>query len=359
MSVWLTFHVVIFIYPIIVLAFVRERYGEKFEGNSTHAAMLPGWRRLSEQGLDCSVPNLGESSSKIQTYQRYFDGMDSIYRRYNGGRETCYPVHKACGWPSTRNTNPRLPLFVLSVGLEGAGHHLWTEIFDTPVVDCLWINGRHYHRDIGDGVPRTTVAELESGLREQFKLRLESGKPACRTIYDAEDSFPTGAIRKSGRVFMRPDIVNLQKLDGRLVNVKYLIILRNVTDTALSALRRNFFTNIDTELRTVEHTLSYLEAALRSAPCHKTFIAHYEHVLYDPAAFLNPLSAFFELGPEETLALKSRLLGGAKAGSGRGGSKKAFGGKFPHRKEHKLGQYAECKEKALGDQECYKHVRSL
>jgi hypothetical protein len=46
---------------------------------------------------------------------------------------------------------------------------------------------------------------------------------------DAEDSFPTGAIRKTGRVFMHPDLVNLQLLDGVLFNTKYLIILRNIT----------------------------------------------------------------------------------------------------------------------------------
>lgn len=201
-----------------------------------------------------------ESKASLQSYERYFQGMDSINRRF-GDRETCFPLHKSCGWPAAPSNG--LPLFVLSVGLEGAGHHLWTEILDTPVVDCLWINGRHYQRDVGDGVPRTTVAKLEAGFREQFQLRLEGGKPKCKTIYDAEDSFPTGAIRRPGRVFMRPDIINLQKLDGRLLNVKYLLILRNVTDTALSALRRNFFTNIDAELRTVEHTLSYLEAALR------------------------------------------------------------------------------------------------
>ena len=34
-------------------------------------------------------------------------------------------------------------------------------------------------------------------------------------------------------------------------------------DTALSALRRNFFSDVDSELRTVEHTLTYIEAALR------------------------------------------------------------------------------------------------
>ena len=56
-----------------------------------------------------------------------------------------------------------------------------------------------------------------------------SGKSPCKTIYDAEDSFPTGSIRKTGRVFLRPDIINLQALDGVAFNVKYLIIIRNTT----------------------------------------------------------------------------------------------------------------------------------
>ena len=36
-----------------------------------------------------------------------------------------------------------------------------------------------------------------------------------------------------------------------------------IQDTALSALRRNFFSAVDPELRTVEHTLTYVEAAMR------------------------------------------------------------------------------------------------
>ena len=60
-------------------------------------------------------------------------------------------------------------------------------------------------------------------------MRKDNGKPPCKLIYDAEDSFPTGAIRRPGRVFMRPDIINLQRLDGVLFNVKYLLIVRNIT----------------------------------------------------------------------------------------------------------------------------------
>jgi hypothetical protein len=159
-------------------------------------------------------------------YARYFNAMQFIYPG-NTGEGTCLPIHKTCGWPKEPSKN--LPLFVLSVGLEGAGHHLWTEILEQPVFDCVWTNARHYFRDIADGVPRATAAQLKSGFQEQLQLRRQSGKPPCKSIYDSEDSFPTGAIRANGRIFMRPDIINLQQLDGVMFNIKYLIIVRNTT----------------------------------------------------------------------------------------------------------------------------------
>jgi len=258
-------------------------------------------------------------------YKRYFDGMNSIYPG-RAAEGTCLPVHQACGWPAVGKKD--LPTFVISVGLEGAGHHLWTEILNDPVFDCVWTNARHYRRDVADGVPRMTPQELMAGIREQLKLRVADGKPACLKIYDAEDSFPTGALRKTGRIFCRPDLVNIQMLDGVLFHAKYLVIARNVTDTALSALRRNFFSEVDSELRTVEHTLSYMESALRGVPCDRMFIAHYEQALADPMAFIEPLATFLELAPPAKDALKTRL------------SKK---GKLPPRKVHKLTQFRQCK----------------
>lgn len=161
--------------------------------------------------------------------KKYFDGMKHIYPG-STGEGTCFPTHSQCGWPIVRTPEAKkLPLFVLSVGLEGAGHHLWTEILEQPVFDCVWTNGRHYFRDIADGVPRTTAEQLKSGFLEQLQARKSAGKAPCKSIYDSEDSFPTGAIRQNGRVFMRPDIINLQQLDGVLFNVKYLIIARNTT----------------------------------------------------------------------------------------------------------------------------------
>lgn len=205
-------------------------------------------------------------SSKMNRagYEKYFNGINRIHKDKQDG--TCLPVHQECGWQkpaSGQAASNNLPTFVLSVGLEGSGHHMWTEILEQPVHDCVWTNARHYERDLGDGVAKSSLPKLYDAINEQFKLRTQAGKPPCRMIYDSEDSFPTGAIRQRGRIFMRPDIVNLQLLDGVAFNTKYLIILRNVTDSTISALRRNFYTDVDLAMRTVESTLIYMEAALR------------------------------------------------------------------------------------------------
>jgi hypothetical protein len=84
-------------------------------------------RVLQDQSFcDSQIKNKAE-------YSKYFQAMQNIYTNEQG---TCLPVHRECGW---MKTNSRLPLFVLSVGLEGAGHHLWTEILDRPVFDCVWV----------------------------------------------------------------------------------------------------------------------------------------------------------------------------------------------------------------------------
>jgi hypothetical protein len=190
---------------------------------------------LEHQGCHFEVAGSGcEMNAANNTlYQRYFAGMKAMYRHVDNYAATCLPVHEQCGWPG-RDASKNLPLYVLSVGLEGAGHHLWTEILQKPVFDCVWINGRHYMRDLADGVPRTTLHAQYNGFKEMFEMRVKGGNRPCKSIYDAEDSFPTGAIRKSGRVFMRPDLINIQALDGILFDVKYLIIVRNATVSFLS-----------------------------------------------------------------------------------------------------------------------------
>eukprot|EP00605_Chrysophyceae_sp_TOSAG23-4_P000536 GSChrysophyteH1.ASY1.ANO1.605.1 assembled CDS len=283
-------------------------------------------------------------------FKNYFKGIHNIYGDQlltpsNSGLIRLVQQQK-CGWIAPTKKQNDLPLLVLSVGLEGAGHHLWTEILDKPVFDCVWVNARHYKRTVGDGVPRTTVKDLKSGFLEMLQFRKDKKQPPCKSIFDAEDSFPTGAIRKNGRVFNRPDIINFQQLDGVLFNIKYLLIMRNVTDTAISALRRNFVSNVDAELRAVEHTLSYIETAMQKLPYHSIFIGHYEHVLEDPGAYIEPLSEFLELESAQKKELTKRLN---------------KSGKKVSRKPHKLTQYPDCQAVGAGSDllACYNAIQRL
>ena len=85
----------------------------------------------------------------------------------------------------------------------------------------------------------------------------------------------------------------------------------------MSALGRKFVKNVDAAVRTVETSLTYMDAALRGyilqqinqhlmtnshlvvvvirIPCHKTFIAYFEHVKLKPSDIVHPLSKFLEL----------------------------------------------------------------
>lgn len=131
----------------------------------------------------CIVSSYGSCNQ----FGTFLQDISLAYDRTGSGPPTCLSKHsEACGWtPVTQSRQSGqipLPLYVLAVGLEGSGHHLWSELLGTPVFDCLWFNGRHYHRDVGDGLARTSVAKLEQGFREQFALRRQSQKLDCRYL---------------------------------------------------------------------------------------------------------------------------------------------------------------------------------
>ena len=151
---------------------------------SSERAVLQSKRRVLE---DTENALLCDSSTKNNPkYQSYFDGMKRIYKL--DAQNTCLQAHIECGWPAViqpQLDSKKLPLLVLSVGLEGAGHHLWTEILDEPVFDCVWKNARHYRRDIGDGVSRTTPEELEEGITDyQISMNLSHVNKFCCSAYN-------------------------------------------------------------------------------------------------------------------------------------------------------------------------------
>lgn len=149
---------------------LNEHFGDadSVKDSSFNASSTPKSRAKLKASDEEISPECDPTARGNSDYQRYFDGMSTIY--HSDVRMTCLPQHMECGWPAVASTGQKLPLLVMSVGLEGAGHHLWTELLKGPVFDCVWINARHYRRDIADGVPRLTPEELHEG--QLFKISI-------------------------------------------------------------------------------------------------------------------------------------------------------------------------------------------
>jgi hypothetical protein len=139
------------------------------------APHLCAGRGNNQSPLNSTVCDYG--ASKHPGYASYFKGMNKLYQRIE--KETCLPAHRECGWP---HSSKKLPQFVLIIGLEGSAHHFWTKLLYSPVFDCVWVNSRHYRRDVGDGVPRRTPKELRSGILEQMDIREREAPPRCRFL---------------------------------------------------------------------------------------------------------------------------------------------------------------------------------
>lgn len=89
--------------------------------------------------IDRSTPETCDLSNvQKNEYAKYFNAMKPIYGDLYA--QTGLERRKNCGWKQHGASVAYLPTYVLSVGLEGAGHHLYSEIFQEPVFDCVWVS---------------------------------------------------------------------------------------------------------------------------------------------------------------------------------------------------------------------------
>lgn len=287
------------------------------------------------------------TASSNSDYSKYFKALRDIYADV-AIEQTCVPAYMQCGWPVVKSD---LPLLVFAVGGEGSGHHVWQTLL-TNVLDCVWQASDHYtnirqgNKIVLTGFPHLEPETLFQSLAAEYKKRKNSNNKPCRQVFDAIDSFPYGLVKFGGRAMNHPDLRNIQSLDGVLFNIKYLILVRNLTDSAVSALGRRFVQNIDEAVRTSEQNMVYMEAAMRGVPCHKTFVVHFEHLRSDPASLVDPLSAFLQLESSVSRdVLRRNLQDSAKKSSS-------------HRKrQYRFPGMTVCK--SLTDAGCYRMVWNI
>lgn len=157
------------------------------------------------------------SNSTTTKYPNYFTN----YRTRNCATTLprCIETQQQNGWIQSNNST--LPLVVFLVGIEGSGHHLFRKILEKPLFDCVWEMGPHYEKTSTGMVPH-----LPQRLHHTLKNEIAKGR--CGSVLDALDSFPAASAQLPGRVMSRPDILALSHLDGRLFNLKVILLARNV-----------------------------------------------------------------------------------------------------------------------------------
>jgi hypothetical protein len=65
-----------------------------------------------------------EKDIEMNKYNSYMNGMNNVYNNVIDIHQTCLPHHKKCGWGKNDSyIKKELPLFVLSIGLEGSGNN--------------------------------------------------------------------------------------------------------------------------------------------------------------------------------------------------------------------------------------------
>ena len=296
--------------------------------HSQHISIEEKWREganrrnLLDQ-IDCAYSGgANRSAIDMDALKPYFDGMTNIYKgittydRYGksvqGEDNTCLPVHKKCGWGLAPNNT--LPTLIMAVGLEGSGHHLvGLDILGgaspSPIrKNCELLSGPHYATDSkltkGD---KTRVHSSEQYMLNWKKFLRQRKFNGCKILFDYQDSFPFQMVRSPMRAFNHPDMSNLEYLNGKIFNIKYVVLVRNVTDCFISALRRGFPDAVVSGRQTISLLLSYLESSLASIPCSRIFYLNFEHALGDPLSYLDPLSAFLELNEKEKNSMKVNL----------------------------------------------------
>ena len=114
---------IIFICIFLLSSYVQVKncVGNPTHNNDTNMMQFPA-RILSSINVtsDCD----GSIADNL-LFRRYFNGVLSMYRNDNFQplnyiENTCIPTHHRCGWPTIEpKLKKQLPLYVLSVGLEG------------------------------------------------------------------------------------------------------------------------------------------------------------------------------------------------------------------------------------------------
>ncbi|EGD72339.1 hypothetical protein PTSG_00360 [Salpingoeca rosetta] len=205
--------------------------------------------------------------------------------------------------PMTAPKKP-LPKFVFVAGVEGSGHHallsVWEKLKEDSVPLELIVYDQVFHQlgvenHASYHYSRISLEEREAAMRPVFEHAAQRGA----TVIDAQNSYPMGQFAGS---LAHPDLLQLAKLDGKLFDLRVIVLYRNPTDAVLSAVRRfrsedgpSKYKNSQFQARMVAESLVAINNALPHLSCGKWTMLQYEDFVHNPRLLAGPFARLLGL----------------------------------------------------------------
>lgn len=184
-------------------------------------------------------------------------------------------------------------------GVEGAGHHametVWDELSNHAEIAITTYNPGLHSFAKNETVDRAyQYSSIELSRHERrFKTFMKAPNVVGRKIiFDTRNSYPEGFGVGN---LAHPDLVYLSNLDGKLFDLRVLVMYRDPTAAVLSAVRRfkvqEFqYKNYQFQARAVAESLTTINNGLAAVPCGKSMLLPYEDLLRDPSKYAHDLS---------------------------------------------------------------------
>lgn len=215
-----------------------------------------------------------------------------------------YPHLRQCTPPAESKANlPTLPVYVFICGVEGAGHHAMEAVLRqvNKSVNLALVGynpGLHSfskHKNVSRAYqfPSIDYGAYSRGMK--YYLEKSASAAGKFLVVDSRNSYPEGFGCGS---LAHPDLVFLSKMDGKIVDLRVIVIYRDPTATVLSSVRRfqveNFtYKNYQYQARNVQESLTIINNGLSFVPCGKSLRVSYEELLDVPSSYVEPLSRIF------------------------------------------------------------------
>ena len=200
----------------------------------------------------------------------------------------------------------KLPVYVFVCGIEGAGHHAIETVLEKlenyyDLAITTYNPGLHSfakHANVSRAYQYPTI---DLGRHHQTFVNFLKGPKVhgSKLIFDTRNSYPEGfGVGSLGH----PDLAYLSALDGRLFELRVLVLYRDPVASVLSSVRRfkdgndrpEFqYKNYEYQARSVQESLSMINNGLSTVPCGKSLVLPYETMLATPSFFAPQLAMLF------------------------------------------------------------------